>query len=542
MAAQSPSISKAIRPAKLLSVNNWFNPKGVQDPEFWIIEAKFLASLDHDLLYPEKGDFDRFEIVLDAKIVLGTKQQQRPLTVEQLPHLISRNKKSKLRVYLCGGPGEENPPDRIPELNRHYLGKGFEDCIVYPDYRGTGQSVEIRGCDGKPDPDCTKFMRLLRPQDHPNNTDTDLTNDEVVSMTRLLTLFRQDYIVRDLEAIRQCLLISGLRNNKWDLVGQSFGGWISLSYLSYYPEGINTSSITAGLAPIGKSPDEIYSALFKVVRERNEEYYAEYPEDIERVKAIVIHLIAGSSRHEAGFPLPSGGRLGPRRFLCIGRLLGSRPRWKDLHRLIDVMDNDFSTAGRLTDTTLRLYEEIDTWRLDKRPLYYLLHEAMYCRKGETSNWSASRVALKFPAFRWAQHNSTWEMELIHTCSLLEHDGKVYFSGEMVYPFLMYEYKSLRPLEKVAEALAAHKWTFDPYHDTLMHNKINVAALSYLGDMHVHTPFAEDTAGMVAGMEHEVLDKSSDGLLLEHGAIRSQPLDILPKIHKLTWRWYTKRNS
>ena len=45
----------------------------------------------------------------------------------------------------------------------------------------------------------------------------------------------------------------------WTLLGQSFGGFTAMTYLSFAPEGLREGLITAA-SPIGRSPDEIYGA------------------------------------------------------------------------------------------------------------------------------------------------------------------------------------------------------------------------------------------------------------------------------------------
>jgi pimeloyl-ACP methyl ester carboxylesterase len=42
------------------------------------------------------------------------------------------------------------------------------------------------------------------------------------------------------------------------LLGQSFGGFVALSYLSAYPRAIERCLLTCGLAPIGRSHEEVH--------------------------------------------------------------------------------------------------------------------------------------------------------------------------------------------------------------------------------------------------------------------------------------------
>lgn len=135
-----------------------------------------------------------------------------------------------------------------------------------------------------------------------------------------LKLYRADNIVRDCEAIRKVLLAEyPAEKQKWSIMGQSFGGFVSISYLSFYPEGLKESFIFGGLQPLVKSPDEVYRRLYKKVVQRNESYYRKYPEDVDRVKTIIKYL---QRFGDGTIKLPSEGHLTARRFQQIGLSLG----------------------------------------------------------------------------------------------------------------------------------------------------------------------------------------------------------------------------
>lgn len=96
---------------------------------------------------------------------------------------------------------------------------------------------------------------------------------------RYLKLYRADSIVRDAEAIRQALTADWPEERrKWSVMGQSFGGFCCITYLSFYPEGLREAFLFGGLQPLIKGPDELYRRLYRKVRERNEAFYAKYPE------------------------------------------------------------------------------------------------------------------------------------------------------------------------------------------------------------------------------------------------------------------------
>ncbi|KAH8200148.1 hypothetical protein TruAng_005660 [Truncatella angustata] len=452
------------------------------------------------------NDFYNYSIVLNVNIVLGYYGERRPISKHELVDFIARKTRT-FRLYLCGGPGEQNPPDCNPEFNDTYLDDN--DVIIFPDYRGTGRSTEIRNERGAVDPMCAKFMRLLRPQDHSLGTQSQLTGFEETRMTDLLRLFRQDNIVRDLEAIRKCLLDQFMPPNtyqSWSSHGQSYGGWITLSYLALYPDGLSQCAITGGLAPIVRTPVDVYRRLFQHVTLRNKMYYNEHPDDVARVKEIVAFLLAQPPR----LPVvpPSGGILSARRFLSLGRILGNHSRWTRMHTLIVKMSSDIKIYGRIRPDTLKQYDATDTWGFERRPLYAVLHEAMYCRVNEASAWAAERAALELPEYAWAVRDAvsgrSWRQDLLAKCNT---DGavQIYFAGEMVFQWMFEEYCHLIPLRNVAENLAEYRWEANMYPESILQARKPIWAVSYRSDMHVDADFSSETANMIDGIQHAVLN-------------------------------------
>lgn len=473
-----------------------------------VVEAEFEVDLDHQKTGPEV--FRNTRLSLTASIVLGGVEEGSVKTIEQLKaHLKAIVDKSEMiTVFLCGGPGASNPPDRNPEFNDTYLKNG--GCIIFLDYRGTGKSIlEIRDTNEKLMEEWNKcYLPLLRPSYDVNDPDLDMKTEKDQKMADFLKLFRHDDIVRDLEAIR--LRLFGA-SKKWNIFGQSYGGWISLSYLSLFPEALESSRITAGLAPITSNPGPVYEHLFKVLRVHNDEYYIKYPQDIKRVKEIVKYLLSTPP-----VTFANGGRLTARRFLCLGRNLGARDRWAPMHELIEEMHTDITKEKKLSKKAIDMYEVEDSWKFDNRPLYAVLHEAMYC-SGEESQWAAQRVAADKQEFEWAgaktelaAGNKGWREILEGLCASPSNNKvKIYFSGEMVYPFMFEDYGNLRSLSGVAALLADHKWS-NPYDlARLAINQVPVYAISYESDMHVNEKLAQKTAELVNGIEHVVLDYIPD---------------------------------
>ena len=54
-----------------------------------------------------------------------------------------------------------------------------------------------------------------------------------------LRLCRADSIVQDAELVRQQLVPSDMQEGRWAILGQSFGGFCCVRYLSAAPEGVH---------------------------------------------------------------------------------------------------------------------------------------------------------------------------------------------------------------------------------------------------------------------------------------------------------------
>src|SRR5437867_2509134 len=109
-------------------------------------------------------------------------------------------------VFLQGGPGFEAPRPTGSPRAPSWLDRALQDYrVVMVDQRGTGRSTPVDALPG-------------------------MTPSEQAGY---LTFFRADSIVRDAELIRQ-----QLGGDRWSVLGQSFGGFCALAYLSIAPEGL----------------------------------------------------------------------------------------------------------------------------------------------------------------------------------------------------------------------------------------------------------------------------------------------------------------
>jgi pimeloyl-ACP methyl ester carboxylesterase len=275
-----------------------------------------------------------------------------------------------------------------------------------------------------------------------------------------LTHFRADSIVRDAELIRRELGVE-----RWSILGQSFGGFTGMTYLSIAPDGLREAFLTGGLAPIGRPIDDVYGATYKRVIAWNERYYARYPDDRARVAKIHRRL------DDAPFLLPGGDRLTSRRFRQIGLWLGDSAGWELLHHVLE-LPIDSPGFGHDVENAVRF---------NRNPLYATLHESSFA-DGVSTRWSADRLLPD-------------EIR----------DG-VAFTAEHVYPWMFDDYGPLRGHKAAAEILARHEWPKLYDGAQLAVNDVPVAATIYVDDLYVERAHAEETAAAIRGLRPWITDE------------------------------------
>lgn len=325
-------------------------------------------------------------------------------------------------------------------------------------------------------------------------------SDDPEKQAEYLTHFRADNAVRDLEAIRLTLTADypeGDKRKKWSVMGQSYGGFVVLTYLSFYPEGLKEAFILGGLAPVSRrQPEEVVRRLFRRVLGRNVRYFEKFPEDRDRVKKVVEFL-----RDQDGLPLSDGGTMTARRFLSMGVNFGFHGGLDRVHDVVLRCANDLDLFGNLTRPTLSkiMGQEM---QFDDHPIYGVLHEAIYCQ-GQPSNWTFSRVVQEFPQFS-------------DTAS----SGDIYFRGEMVFREDFHDYSELSALRRPAEILADKKDWPDLYDlDQLKKNEVPVYAATFMEDMYVDFDLAQETAALVKGCKSFITN------VLYHDAIRKKTKEV-----------------
>ena len=137
-------------------------------------------------------------------------------------------------LFLQGGPGGSSPrPNGGPEWVTWALERYR---VLLLDQRGTGRSDRL-------DPAVIRaFGSPAAQADH-------------------LALFRADSIVQDAEAIRRELL----GDEPWTVLGQSFGGFCTFTYLSFAAHGLRECLLTGGVPPLTVGVDDVYRSTYGAV-------------------------------------------------------------------------------------------------------------------------------------------------------------------------------------------------------------------------------------------------------------------------------------
>lgn len=357
-------------------------------------------------------------------------------------------------VFLQGGPGFEGPRPTSPD-SPAWLRRALADYrVLLLDQRGMGRSTPIGPADAAG----------TAPQ----------------ALADRLALYRADAIVRDAECFRQALGV-----DRWSVLGQSFGGFCAVTYLSSFPASLREVFITGGLPPLDRGIDEVYRETYRSTFDKTCRHYERYPQDRDRMRSLMARLAADDVR------LPGGDRLTPRRLRQLGLMLGSGTGSEKLHHLLELPP--------LSPAFLHDVDRASPFA--RNPLYAVIHEACYAN-GQASAWSAQRVL-----------PPEWD------------DDPTRFTGEHVYPWMFDDMAGLAPLGPAAERLAQRPWgpLYDPA--VLAVNEVPCAAAIYVNDMYVPRVFSEQTARQIRGLRPWITNEfEHDGL--HSGQVLGRLIDMV----------------
>ncbi|MFC7489154.1 MULTISPECIES: alpha/beta fold hydrolase [unclassified Knoellia] len=368
-------------------------------------------------------------------------------------------------LFLQGGPGGKGPRPASPAS---WLTRALKDHrVLLLDQRGTGRSAPITR---------QTLPRVGWPE----------------LQAEHLAHFRADSIVADAEVLRRELVGE---ESAWHVLGQSYGGFCALTYLSQAPEFLASVAITGGLPPLTAPAEEVYRISYDRVAEKNARFFDTFPQDRDRVTAVVQHLRTHDVR------LPTGEQLSPERFLTIGVELGATSGFDPLHYLLDEAFVPGSDTPVLSETFLAGVHAVVSYAT--RPLFPVMHEPSY-GQGEATRWAADRVRRERPDF---------DPQL----------DEPLLTGEMTYPFQLRQDPALADLADAADLLAERTdWPALYDLEALAANDVPVAAAIYHDDMYVVREHSLETARRVRGLRTWVTNE------FEHDGLR-QSADVLDRL-------------
>ncbi|PRB11508.1 aminopeptidase [Microbacterium sp. MYb72] len=372
-----------------------------------------------------------------------------PRTIDVFARVVSREGGEALPylVFLQGGPGHEAPrpfhsstaPAWLDEALAHHR-------VVMIDQRGTGLSTPVG--------------------------DADLQRGST-SVAEHLTHLRADSIVRDCEAMREHLGAA-----TWSVLGQSFGGFTTLAYLTTDAASLENVFITGGLSTVTRSADEVYALCYDKMRTASEKYYRRFPEHRDVMRRLVDLATAG------GITLPDGEVVSASRLRSVGSALGTNDGWQTLWSLLE--RDPSSNAFR--------YDLMHAMPFDGRnPLYFAFHESSYA-SGEATRWSAERVE---PA------------DFVEDVTL--------FTGEHIRREWTETVPAFQPWREVVLELAEFEWPSIYDADTIAASGATGAAAVYVNDVYVPLEFSLETAALLPGVQLWVTSEH------EHNGLRSGPV-------------------
>jgi pimeloyl-ACP methyl ester carboxylesterase len=366
-----------------------------------------------------------------------------------------RNEDLPLLVFLQGGPGGKSPR---PTDASGWLGVLLERFrVVLLDQRGTGRSSRV---------DAARMGSFADGE----------------AGAGFLTHFRADSIVADAEHFRKTVF----GGRRWTTLGQSYGGFLTLTYLSQAPEGLAACLVTGGLASITPDAAEVYRRTYPRALAKNREYERRYPHDTAVVARIADRLAEGDVR------LPDGDPLTVRRFQFLGSGLGMGHGHEELHWLVDEALS--GTGGTVSDTFLAAVQHQTSFADD--PLWAVLQEPIYGDPDSGApRWAAQAEHDRHPEFA-------------------EDARPLRFTGEMMFPWMFQEIRLLKPFREAADTLAQRSgWSALYDRERLAGNEVPVAAAVYFDDLYVDSGLQLETAGAVGNVQAWVTNE------WEHDGIR-----------------------
>lgn len=346
-------------------------------------------------------------------------------------------------IFLQGGPGGQSPRPLNPYSDGWFCEALKYFKVILPDQRGTGRSSQVDGA-------------LI----------SSLKNSQ--QQADYLHYFLADSIVRDCEYLRHCVF----QAQKWVTLGQSYGGFLTLTYLSLFPCAIQLAFTTGGIPGIYSSIDEIYRHTYDTLEMKNAQYFERYPQDRELISALACYV----RKHPTY--LPNGDVVSVKKIQSLGQGFGMKPGYERVHWLLDTA---FDGMGNLSDGFLHnLYSATTSYG---RELYWTLQEGIYENGNDNGyccapHWSAQRELEKRPSF-----SDTEKYPL--------------FTGEMTYPWRFEEDSALKPFKEAMNIfMESTQWGTIYQFQQLEKNEVPLYSAVYYNDMYVPRELSMNTLARI----------------------------------------------
>lgn len=402
-----------------------------------------------------------FELPLDYQAKDG---QQIQVFARELVDLAKDGQELPWLIYFQGGPGFPSP--RVSGQSG-WLKRALQNYrVLLLDQRGTGNSTVISH----------ETLAHLSPE----------------QQVEYLTHFRADNIVRDAEAIREKFGIK-----QWSTIGQSFGGFCTLSYLSLFPQSLQRCYVTGGIPSIEREADDVYRATYKRVEDKNRAFFAQFPQAQAMCREISDYLLNNDVR------LPNGQVFTVEQFQLIGINLGGGEANLPMYFTLESAFVEVNGNRQLSYSFLNQMQQEQGYLTN--PIYAILHESIYCQ-GTASNWSAHRVREQYPHFNYLSGSEFW------------------FTGEMVYPWMFDQLETLKPLREAANLLAEKAdWGTLYNAEPLSKNTVPMACAVYADDMYVELDYSRETLANIPNSKAWITNE------YEHNGLRVDGERIVDKL-------------
>lgn len=371
-----------------------------------------------------------------------------------------------LLIFLQGGPGGAGPRLNSPQSDGWIEEAIKHFRVILPDQRGTGRSSRVD-------------THIMRDMDAPQGA-------------AYLKKFLADSIIRDFEHLR----LTEFEGRRWVTLGQSYGGFLTLTYLSLFPDGVIASFTTGGIPHVPADASEVYEHTFPRMVVKTHQYYERYPQDVERV-ATVADIITAAGPD--GIELPNGDKLTVERLQSLGSDFGMKPSFERVHWIMDdaFLDADGSASASSPLSDEFLFKVMTATA--SKPLYWPLQEFIYANGelDEPIHWAAQRVRDAMPEFGVNQR-------------------PLAFTGEAMFPWMFEQEKALQPFKPAMDLLMEDTHFGAIYDaDQLARNEVPLQAAVYFDDMYVDSGMQLDTLSRIGRSHYWVTNEfEHDGL---HGS-------------------------